>query len=416
MIRRIDPARLYLLVEGVTALVFGIAWTIFSLYLIKDVHLDPLQLVLVGTVLEATAFFCEIPTGIVADVYSRRLSVIIGYLLLGAGFLLLGLTTNFVLILLSQVIAGVGFTFISGAFAAWLTDEVGEDRVGDIFLRSSQIGTIAGLAGTGMGVWLATVTLALPLVLAGAMLIALAGLMVVIMPEHNFSPIPREAGQGHLRTMLATATVGLSVVRGRSLALVIVLVGFFLGLFSEGPDRLWEAHILGNFRFPAIGWDTVVWFGIVRAVGSILAYFAAGYARKRVNTSNNAHLIQALFVISSLMTGALFGFAIAGNFLLVLVTKEVFTISRSVLGPLYDTWINQNLESRVRATVLSFSSQLDALGQFAGGPAIGAVGTGFGVRAALLFATSLLLPVPLLFAYANRRQHPRPIMEAEVTP
>jgi hypothetical protein len=45
--------------------------------------LNPLQLVLVGTVLEATAFLAEIPTGVLADVYSRRWSVIVGGPLVG---------------------------------------------------------------------------------------------------------------------------------------------------------------------------------------------------------------------------------------------------------------------------------------------------------------------------------------------
>ena len=62
--------------------------------------LDPLQLVLVGTTLEATAFVCEIPTGVVADVYGRRLSVIIGLLLIAFGFLLEGLVPQFAAVLL----------------------------------------------------------------------------------------------------------------------------------------------------------------------------------------------------------------------------------------------------------------------------------------------------------------------------
>ena len=37
-----------------------------------------------GTVLETSAFFFEVPTGVLADTYSRRLSIIIGIFLLGA--------------------------------------------------------------------------------------------------------------------------------------------------------------------------------------------------------------------------------------------------------------------------------------------------------------------------------------------
>ncbi|MEJ2130581.1 MAG: MFS transporter, partial [Gammaproteobacteria bacterium] len=96
--------------------------TINLVYMVQVAGLDPLQMVLVGTALELSAFVFEIPTGIVADVYSRKLSVIIGYALTGAGFLLLALAPRFEVILLSQVIWGLGATFISGAYPAWLAD------------------------------------------------------------------------------------------------------------------------------------------------------------------------------------------------------------------------------------------------------------------------------------------------------
>ncbi|MDP6509107.1 MAG: hypothetical protein QF719_08735 [Chloroflexota bacterium] len=63
------------------------------------VGLDPLQLVLVGTVLEATVFIFEVPTGILADVYNRRLSVIVGVALIGADFTLEGAVPRFATVL-----------------------------------------------------------------------------------------------------------------------------------------------------------------------------------------------------------------------------------------------------------------------------------------------------------------------------
>jgi len=96
-------------------------FTASSVYQITMVGLTPLQLVLVGTTLEVTAFVFEIPTGVVADIYSRRLSVIIGTFLFGLGFLVEGLFPLFWVVLLSQVIWGLGWTFISGAHEAWIT-------------------------------------------------------------------------------------------------------------------------------------------------------------------------------------------------------------------------------------------------------------------------------------------------------
>jgi hypothetical protein len=53
---------------------YALTFTLSLVYYVKDVGLSPLQMVLVGTVLEASCFLFEIPTGIVADLYSRRLS------------------------------------------------------------------------------------------------------------------------------------------------------------------------------------------------------------------------------------------------------------------------------------------------------------------------------------------------------
>ena len=101
--RKLNAFAVYLLMEGGTSLFFSMIVAVNMIYQVTTVGLNPLQLVLVGTVLEATAFVFEVPTGIVADVYSRRLSIIIGYVLVGLGFVLEGLVPRFEAILLAQV-------------------------------------------------------------------------------------------------------------------------------------------------------------------------------------------------------------------------------------------------------------------------------------------------------------------------
>src|SRR6478609_6976383 len=86
-------------------------------------------MVLVGTVLEATTFLFEVPTGVVADLVSRRLSVIIGFLLTGLAFVVEGGIATFAAALLGNVVWGIGYTFVSGALQAWITDEVGPEHV-----------------------------------------------------------------------------------------------------------------------------------------------------------------------------------------------------------------------------------------------------------------------------------------------
>ena len=62
----------YLLTEGLFSLFFGMIVTVNLVYQVEVAKLNPLQLVLVGTMLEVTAFVFQVPTGVLADVFSRR--------------------------------------------------------------------------------------------------------------------------------------------------------------------------------------------------------------------------------------------------------------------------------------------------------------------------------------------------------
>ena len=112
---RLSSYSVYLILSGATAFFFTVFGTLSSVYRIQTAGLNPFQLVLIGTVLELSVFTFEVPTGVVADLYSRRRSVIIGMFLIGAGFVLEGLFPIFATMLLAQVIWGVGATFESGA-------------------------------------------------------------------------------------------------------------------------------------------------------------------------------------------------------------------------------------------------------------------------------------------------------------
>src|SRR5579883_3063497 len=121
--RRFRAYSVYLILEGLYGLAFTVTTTVNLLYQFEIAKLNPLQLVLVGTVLETTCLLCQVPTGALADLYSRRLSIIIGIVLTGLGFIIEGSFPSFWLIAGSMIFYGVGATFISGAQEAWLADE-----------------------------------------------------------------------------------------------------------------------------------------------------------------------------------------------------------------------------------------------------------------------------------------------------
>jgi DHA3 family tetracycline resistance protein-like MFS transporter len=400
---RLSAYTVYLIFSGATSLSFSIIFTVNMVYQVEVAKLNPLQLVLVGTVLEGAAFVCQVPTGVLADMYSRRLAVILGIFLFGLAFILEGSFPRFDVIVACQILFGVGATLMDGAEQAWITDEVGEGSVGHVFLRSTQVGLLAGLLGAVISVGLGSLRLNLPIVIGGALSVVIAVFLLFFMPENNFHPIPKTERRTW-RDMGNTFRSGLRVVRGRPILITILLIALFYGLYSEGFDRLWTAHFLTNFTFPPLGqFKPVVWFGIISVVGTLLTLGATEVVRRWIDIAHHRILIRVLFVLNTLGVVSILIFALAGNFYLAIAAVLLFKVFRTVNEPIYTTWLIQNIDAKVRATVISMRGQVDAFGQIVGGPPVGYIGTAFSIRAALVAASAILSPVLLLYAYVARK-------------
>jgi MFS transporter, DHA3 family, tetracycline resistance protein len=378
-------------------------FTVNLVYQIQVAHLTPLQLVLVGTVLEIVCFLCQVPTGVLADVYSRRLAVIVGVFAIGAGFVLEGSIPSFPYILLAQVLWGLGATLTDGAQQAWITGELGENSVGHAFVRSTQVGLVGGLLGAFVGVSLASIRLNLPVVLGGALMAILAVFLLLFMPEHGFQPTPKQERQSW-REMGNTLRTGLRLVRRSTVLLTIFSIELFYGLSSEGYDRLSTAHFLADFTFPALGsFKPVVWFAIFSVVGTLLSLVGTELVKRRVDANNARLLVMMLFTMNALNVLSILVFALTGNFFLAVAAFLASGVLRRAGGPLWMTWLTRNTEARSRATVISMFGQVNALGQMVGWPPVGYIGTAFSLRAALTTVSAILSPVLLLFAYAFRK-------------
>lgn len=403
----------YLLLSGGSALLYFMVFTVNLLYHVETVGLSPIQLVLIGTTLEAVIVLFEIPTGVVADLVSRRRSILIGFALIGGGFIVEGSFPTFVAILAAQLLWGIGYTFTSGATEAWITDEVGEAHVGPVLLRGNQaelVGTIGGiLLGTGLGF----IAIQLPIVLGGVGFIILSLALQRFMPETNFHPTPR-ADRLSWRDMADTARAGFAVARNRPVVQVLLVSSFLIGLSSEAFDRLWAKHLIDNFTFPGLPGDNdlVLWFGVITLVGTVLSLFAAEALKRfhpeSLGPGTPTRMLAALAVgrvVATLL------FALVGFLWLALGMFWMRGLLGSISGPIGVAWMQRNIDSETRATVISFREQVASFGEIAGGPPLGWVGSGFGVRAALIVSALVFAPAVAVYMRASHlRDHVRAIV------
>lgn len=388
-------------------------WTGFTVFQLTVVGMSPLQLVLVGSVLEITILLCEVPTGVIADLVSRRLSVILGFALTAIAYLLQAAFPTFPVAVLGAVIWGVGVTCLSGAYDAWLADEIGQERLANALLRGEQIARIAALSGLAGSAGLGSLWLGLPVLVGGLLFAFCAAYCLIAMPETNFHRAAADEGSTW-RKLAVTLRDGVRVVRRRPNLLRLLGVLFFFGLFSEAWDRLWQAHLVTTFDLAALTpFAPIVLLAALGGIEMLIAIGAAELLRRRLRPDDADQTRRLVLAFTAVMVLGLLAYGLAPQIGVALVAFLGFSVARGLIGPLLNTWQNVQIDDpRVRATVLSLGGQSDALGQLAGGLPLGAVGNR-SLRA--VFVISALLLAPNLWLL-RLRPEPRPILEvADIT-
>lgn len=367
--------------------------TMNIVYQIKVVGLDPFQLVLMGTLMEVAIFTCEVPTGVVADVYSRRLSLVVGYVVMGLGMMAMAAFPAFWPFAVAQLVWGLGETFVSGAREAWVADEIPHGPNPDAsatgaFLRAEQVQLFALIAGMWVSVPLAAQNLSWPIWAGGAGTL-LIGVYAALLPERGFT---RAKERHSWRALTATFREGLSVARASAILGLIVTITFFNGLASEGFDRLWNRHVL-DLGLPVFaGLPEESWWAVIGTAATLMAIGLTGALRRRAVAWGEREMRKALGVLLLILMATVAGFSMALGFAVGLACFLVARAVRRALEPLLTSWLNDHAESRVRATLLSMKSQAHGLGELAGGPVVGWIAVAASVRVALLTSAVLLLP------------------------
>ena len=376
----------YYLMTSARSFAIYMVFTLSTLYYVVEAGLNPLQLVLIGTIMELAVLFFEIPTGLIADYFGRKVSVLIGTFLIGSAHLLEGFVPEFWAIAVGAAIWGIGWTFISGAETAWIADEVGNNHLDKVLIKGAKFSSIGSFLGIIVSVICALAfSVQWMIILAGCLLLLLVVAAQLWMKETKFVSIARE-NTSSIHQMKTALTSSLSVINGNRMLINLAFVTIFMGLASEGFDRLWGAHLLEGF---ALDEQTAIyWFGVLFAGSFLLNIGLISFVEKYVQH----HMSTLLVVLNSLLVVAMIGFALAHEFILAACLYWVVAALRDVNYPLISIMTNKQLESQGRATTLSMFGQLDAFGQIAGGPIVGIIALYTSIQGGLVGTALLIFP------------------------
>jgi MFS family permease len=368
-------------------------WLVTSLYLVVEAELSPFQLVFIGTAQGITALVFEIPTGVVADTVSRKWSIVVAHVLMGAGMLVTGLVTAFPALVLTQMLWGLAWTFSSGADVAWLTDELGQpERVAGVLTASArfeQIGAAAGMIGFGALAW--ATDLATAIVLSGAAMWALGALVAARFGERRFAP----TRTARWRESVSILRRGVGLARAdREIRLVLAATILTNGA-AEGFGRLYAKRLV-ELGFPGEV-DPIVWLTGLGLVALLLGAVALRSVEARIEGAGVARRFYAAACFAGALGLVVLAAApdVATGMAGVLVVEGIaWRVTRTV-GVV---WVNRRTTSDVRATVQSFLGQAEYLGEITLGIGLGILAQATSIPTAMLGSCALVAGAGVLVA------------------
>src|SRR3989338_8695395 len=188
----------YLSLTLLNTLAASFIWGINTIFLL-DAGLSNLEAFAANAFFAGGQVIFEVPTGIIADMYGRRISYLLGTITLGISTYLYlyawQIHAPFLYWAITSVLLGLGFTFFSGATEAWLVDALKftkfKGNLDSVFAKAQVVGGIAMLSGSVAGGFVAQATnIGVPYIIRAAVL----GLTFIVaffwMRDLGFVPKP----------------------------------------------------------------------------------------------------------------------------------------------------------------------------------------------------------------------------------
>ena len=322
-------------------------------FYLHRVGLNFTQMFSLEAVFSVSMLLFEIPTGVVADRFGRKVSLFLGSLLFGGAFLIFGVSLDFATLIVAEVICAIGMTLQSGADRALVYElsakiDDGKDAA-RINARYDAFGTAGLLIAFPAGSLFAQAGI-LPyktalgaVFFASGIAIILAGFIVVAVREPNrqkFHGSALKAGFDGFRFIFTKpALTRFSLNYAIVSSLTFFMFWFYQALLVENDFPI------GLIGFVGAGTN-------LAAMGLLLA---TGFVQKTVGT-------KRALMLSSITPGILYlGVFFFPGLPMALVAIFGVIMLKLFRAPMLSTLMNDHIEDANRATVLSGVSMLERL-------------------------------------------------------
>jgi DHA3 family tetracycline resistance protein-like MFS transporter len=385
-----DKVQLYGLIRFFISFAFGTILPVYVLYF-RHYQINLFEIGLLAAIFEASILVFEIPTGLVADVFGRRISVILSAFvsfISGLIFILFPFLTGFII---AEIVSGLGETLRSGALEAWLVDslknEGKEERIRSALARGTKFKTGGNLLGLILGGYLASLDMRLVWVPFTLILLFLSFFLILKMKEEY---VTDHANSEKVFSRLSKITsTSWKVIKTQRLILALLVLSLFFEFSYETVSQFWQVHFSEGL---SIG---TKYFGWILAAASIFTILlidkVTGLSEKLRHEVSALVILQIIFLISLLVIALTYSPLLAIIFFILLQSMVNFQ------EPIFLDLFNKNIPSPQRATLLSFQSLVGSGGETIAGLCIGLVAQAYGLRLTFGLGTAVLLAGIIIF-------------------
>lgn len=336
---------------------------------------------IIETVLIVTMTLAEIPTGAVADLFGKKRTLILAFFLEALGEYMMAFAPNFSVIVLSVFVMCVGGAFYSGTLDALVFDSLKQDEnegyFDKVISNLSSIALFAPAICSIIGGYVYGIDSRIPFILnAIGYTLGFIACFWLVEPkidtvEFSFKNYINQTSFG-LKELFKTNRVKLQTF-------IMLLIGFVVVISSEMVD----SFVSFEFGF------TDVQMGILWAFIFIVSAFVSQLTPKlkSIFGLDVSILVTGIIMALSLVISPYIGLVIGGFSLIVRASLQ------GVFGNLSSIAINNNTDSKYRATTISTFNMIKNLPYVLTAYFIGSVSDLFSAK-----TTSMYLGVFLIVA------------------
>jgi MFS family permease len=366
-------------------------WTIY----LAEFGLDYSTIALIFLMYPIASLFFEIPTGAVADVYGKKISVFLSYFITGLAFVAFILSgANVPLLILFWFIAGISFTMESGALEAWFVDSVKhkkrDEHLHRLLGRWGGISSLGFVIGPLMGGVLVTYGVEKAFWASAVSMLFLSLFVLVFGREEYFERSKPKIAEG-FKESFKTGRQGFRHAFKHPVILILTLVSAVMTFANTISFNAYQPYVV-EVGLPK------PYLGYALSVAGLITVFTLSYSHRIVAAVGGNK--RSLVVFAFLMGLAVAGVGLIKYLPLLFLSLIAYTSFGEFAGygsPAFTELFNKYVPSNIRATVISVNSFNMTIGQIIGLIGFGLISDHLGLQTGIVFAGIVIMAVSFVY-------------------